>query len=160
MWINIFTLEVPSEQYFPWEILLLMVEMTKPGLHSKQSPPNDVWSLDEIRRGTSLMCSIAWAISVSLSRRGKDPYLRRTLPRAQWNDLYLLGRIKIQSICKELKDNVAFRENWILYGEQVSMFWIHFKTGGMSLTAISHHPISHQILRKLEKSHSSEWTHR
>ena len=113
--------------------------------------------LDEIGRGTSTYdgISIAWAISEYLH---EHPSRAKTLFATHYHELNEMsetfGRIKNYNVSvKELKDNVLFLRKLIPGGSHHS-FGIHVaKMAGMPQTVLQR---AHKILKRLEKSHSSE----
>lgn len=113
--------------------------------------------LDEIGRGTSTYdgISIAWAISEYLHQH---PTQAKTLFATHYHELNEMtatfSRIKNYNVSvKELKDNVLFLRKLTPGGSEHS-FGIHVaKMAGMPQQVISK---ANKILKKLEKSHSSE----
>ena len=113
--------------------------------------------LDEIGRGTSTYdgISIAWAISEYLH---EHPSKAKTLFATHYHELNEMtetfARIKNYNVSiKELKDNVLFLRKLVEGGSQHS-FGIHVaKMAGMPQQVIHR---ANKILKRLEKSHSSE----
>jgi DNA mismatch repair protein MutS len=113
--------------------------------------------LDEIGRGTSTYdgISIAWAISEYLH---EHPARAKTLFATHYHELNEMTttfpRIKNFNVSvKELEDNVLFLRKLVPGGSEHS-FGIHVaKMAGMPQQVIQK---ANKILKKLEKSHSSE----
>jgi DNA mismatch repair protein MutS len=113
--------------------------------------------LDEIGRGTSTYdgISIAWAISEYLH---EHPSKAKTLFATHYHELNEMtetfDRIKNYNVSvKELKDNVLFLRKLVPGGSHHS-FGIHVaKMAGMPQAVLDR---ANKILKRLEKSHSSE----
>ena len=134
-----------------------MVEMNETASILNNISERSLVLLDEIGRGTSTYdgISIAWAISEYLH---EHPSRAKTLFATHYHELNEMsetfGRIKNYNVSvKELKDNVLFLRKLIPGGSHHS-FGIHVaKMAGMPQTVLQR---AHKILKRLEKSHSSE----
>lgn len=134
-----------------------MVEMNETASILNNLSDRSLVLLDEIGRGTSTYdgISIAWAISEYLH---EHPARAKTLFATHYHELNEMaatfGRIKNYNVSvKELKDNVLFLRKLTSGGSEHS-FGIHVaKMAGMPQQVISR---ANKILKKLEKSHSSE----
>lgn len=134
-----------------------MVEMNETASILNNLSERSLVLLDEIGRGTSTYdgISIAWAISEYLH---EHPARAKTLFATHYHELNEMtntfSRIKNFNVSvKELKDNVLFLRKLTAGGSQHS-FGIHVaKMAGMPQQVIHK---AHKILKKLEKSHSSE----
>ncbi|WP_073180210.1 DNA mismatch repair protein MutS [Flagellimonas flava] len=134
-----------------------MVEMNETASILNNLSERSLVLLDEIGRGTSTYdgISIAWAISEYLH---EHPSRAKTLFATHYHELNEMtstfGRIKNYNVSvKELKDNVLFLRKLIPGGSEHS-FGIHVaKMAGMPQQVIQK---ANKILKKLEKSHSSE----
>ncbi|MEM9143848.1 MAG: DNA mismatch repair protein MutS, partial [Bacteroidota bacterium] len=134
-----------------------MVEMNETASILNNLSERSLVLLDEIGRGTSTYdgISIAWAISEYLH---EHPARAKTLFATHYHELNEMAatfdRIKNYNVSiKELKDKVLFLRKLVPGGSEHS-FGIHVaKMAGMP-----HHVIqkAQKILKKLEKSHSSE----
>ncbi|KAB8152417.1 DNA mismatch repair protein MutS [Kordia sp. TARA_039_SRF] len=134
-----------------------MVEMNETASILNNISDRSLVLLDEIGRGTSTYdgISIAWAISEYLH---EHPSRAKTLFATHYHELNemteIFGRIKNYNVSvKELKDNVLFLRKLIKGGSEHS-FGIHVaKMAGMPQQVIHK---ANKILKRLEKSHSSE----
>lgn len=134
-----------------------MVEMNETASILNNLSERSLVLLDEIGRGTSTYdgISIAWAISGYLHQH---PTQAKTLFATHYHELNEMtatfSRIKNYNVSvKELKDNVLFLRKLTPGGSEHS-FGIHVaKMAGMPQQVISK---ANKILKKLEKSHSSE----
>ncbi|WP_420321623.1 DNA mismatch repair protein MutS [Flagellimonas sp.] len=134
-----------------------MVEMNETASILNNLSERSLVLLDEIGRGTSTYdgISIAWAISEYLH---EHPSRAKTLFATHYHELNemtnIFGRIKNYNVSvKELKDNVLFLRKLVPGGSEHS-FGIHVaKMAGMPQQVIQK---ANKILKKLEKSHSSE----
>ncbi len=134
-----------------------MVEMNETASILNNLSERSLVLLDEIGRGTSTYdgISIAWAISEYLH---EHPSRAKTLFATHYHELNEMtstfDRIKNYNISvKELKDNVLFLRKLTPGGSEHS-FGIHVaKMAGMPQQVIQR---ANKILKKLEKSHSSE----
>ncbi len=134
-----------------------MVEMNETASILNNLSKRSLVLLDEIGRGTSTYdgISIAWAISEYLH---EHPARAKTLFATHYHELNEMAatfaRIKNYNVSvKELRDNVLFLRKLTPGGSEHS-FGIHVaKMAGMPQQVISR---ANKILKKLEKSHSSE----
>lgn len=134
-----------------------MVEMNETASILNNLSEGSLVLLDEIGRGTSTYdgISIAWAISEYLH---EHPSRAKTLFATHYHELNEMantfGRIKNYNVSvKELKDNVLFLRKLVPGGSEHS-FGIHVaKMAGMPQQVL--HKAT-KIMKKLEKSHSSE----
>lgn len=134
-----------------------MVEMNETASILNNLSERSLVLLDEIGRGTSTYdgISIAWAISEYLH---EHPARAKTLFATHYHELNEMAatfdRIKNYNVSvKELKDNVLFLRKLVPGGSEHS-FGIHVaKMAGMPQQVIHR---AYKILKKLEKSHSSE----
>jgi DNA mismatch repair protein MutS len=134
-----------------------MVEMNETASILNNISERSLVLLDEIGRGTSTYdgISIAWAISEYLH---EHPSKAKTLFATHYHELNemteTLARIKNYNVSvKELKDAVLFLRKLVPGGSHHS-FGIHVaKMAGMP-QAVLHR--ANKILKRLEKSHSSE----
>lgn len=134
-----------------------MVEMNETASILNNLSERSLVLLDEIGRGTSTYdgISIAWAISEYLH---EHPARAKTLFATHYHELNEMSstfeRIKNFNVSvKELKDNVLFLRKLTPGGSEHS-FGIHVaKMAGMPQQVIQK---ANKILKKLEKSHSSE----
>lgn len=134
-----------------------MVEMNETASILNNLSERSLVLLDEIGRGTSTYdgISIAWAISEYLH---EHPARAKTLFATHYHELNEMAatfeRIKNYNVSvKELKDNVLFLRKLTPGGSEHS-FGIHVaKMAGMPQQVISK---ANKILKKLEKSHSSD----
>ena len=134
-----------------------MVEMNETASILNNVSERSLILLDEIGRGTSTYdgISIAWAISEYLH---EHPSKAKTLFATHYHELNEMSetfeRIKNFNVSvKELKDTVLFMRKLVEGGSQHS-FGIHVaKMAGMPQQVIQR---ANKILKKLEKSHSSE----
>ncbi|WP_273569068.1 DNA mismatch repair protein MutS [Maribacter halichondriae] len=134
-----------------------MVEMNETASILNNLSERSLVLLDEIGRGTSTYdgISIAWAISEYLH---EHPARAKTLFATHYHELNEMAatfeRIKNYNVSvKELKDNVLFLRKLTPGGSEHS-FGIHVaKMAGMPQQVIHK---ANKILKKLEKSHSSE----
>ena len=134
-----------------------MVEMNETASILNNISERSLVLLDEIGRGTSTYdgISIAWAISEYLH---EHPSRAKPLFATHYHELNEMsetfGRIKNYNVSvKELKDNVLFLRKLIPGGSHHS-FGIHVaKMAGMPQTVLQR---ANKILKRLEKSHSSE----
>ncbi|WP_435134881.1 DNA mismatch repair protein MutS [Formosa sp. A9] len=134
-----------------------MVEMNETASILNNMSERSLVLLDEIGRGTSTYdgISIAWAISEYLH---EHPAKAKTLFATHYHELNEMtetfSRIKNYNVSvKELKDNVLFLRKLVAGGSEHS-FGIHVaKMAGMPQQVIHR---ANTILKKLEKSHSSE----
>ncbi len=134
-----------------------MVEMNETASILNNLSERSLVLLDEIGRGTSTYdgISIAWAISEYLH---EHPSHAKTLFATHYHELNEMtntfARIKNYNVSvKELKDNVLFLRKLVPGGSEHS-FGIHVaKMAGMPQQVIQK---ANKILKKLEKSHSSE----
>ncbi|WP_394340239.1 DNA mismatch repair protein MutS [Kordia periserrulae] len=134
-----------------------MVEMNETASILNNISDRSLVLLDEIGRGTSTYdgISIAWAISEYLH---EHPSRAKTLFATHYHELNemteIFDRIKNYNVSvKELKDNVLFLRKLVKGGSEHS-FGIHVaKMAGMPQQVIHK---ANKILKRLEKSHSSE----
>ncbi len=134
-----------------------MVEMNETASILNNLSERSLVLLDEIGRGTSTYdgISIAWAISEYLH---EHPAKAKTLFATHYHELNEMtetfDRIKNYNVSvKELKDNVLFLRKLVPGGSEHS-FGIHVaKMAGMPQQVLHR---ANSILKKLEKSHSSE----
>jgi DNA mismatch repair protein MutS len=134
-----------------------MVEMNETASILNNISDRSLVLLDEIGRGTSTYdgISIAWAISEYLHEHPSKP---KTLFATHYHELNEMtdtfGRIKNFNVSvKELKDNVLFLRK-LVEGGSAHSFGIHVaKMAGMPQQVLHR---ANAILKKLEKSHSSE----
>ncbi|MDW5287373.1 DNA mismatch repair protein MutS [Formosa sp. PL04] len=134
-----------------------MVEMNETASILNNMSERSLVLLDEIGRGTSTYdgISIAWAISEYLH---EHPAKAKTLFATHYHELNEMTetfpRIKNFNVSvKELKDNVLFLRKLVEGGSEHS-FGIHVaKMAGMPQQVLNR---ANAILKKLEKSHSSE----
>ena len=134
-----------------------MVEMNETASILNNLSERSLVLLDEIGRGTSTYdgISIAWAISEYLH---EHPARAKTLFATHYHEINEMAttfkRIKNYNVSvKELKDNVLFLRKLTPGGSEHS-FGIHVaKMAGMPQQVIQK---ANKILKKLEKSHSSE----
>lgn len=134
-----------------------MVEMNETASILNNLSERSLVLLDEIGRGTSTYdgISIAWAISEYLH---EHPSRAKTLFATHYHELNEMtstfDRIKNYNVSvKELKDNVLFLRKLVAGGSEHS-FGIHVaKMAGMPQQVLQK---ATKILKKLEKSHSSE----
>ncbi|NVN19649.1 DNA mismatch repair protein MutS [Muricauda sp. HICW] len=134
-----------------------MVEMNETASILNNLSERSLVLLDEIGRGTSTYdgISIAWAISEYLH---EHPAKAKTLFATHYHELNdmtnTFTRIKNFNVSiKELEDNVLFLRKLVPGGSEHS-FGIHVaKMAGMPQQVIQK---ANKILKKLEKSHSSE----
>ncbi|NND78294.1 MAG: DNA mismatch repair protein MutS [Maribacter sp.] len=134
-----------------------MVEMNETASILNNLSERSLILLDEIGRGTSTYdgISIAWAISEYLH---EHPARAKTLFATHYHELNEMAatfdRIKNYNVSiKELKDKVLFLRKLVAGGSEHS-FGIHVaKMAGMPQQVIHK---ANRILKKLEKSHSSE----
>ncbi len=134
-----------------------MVEMNETASILNNLSKRSLVLLDEIGRGTSTYdgISIAWAISEYLHEHPGKP---KTLFATHYHELNEMtetfSRIKNFNVSvKELKDNVLFLRKLVEGGSEHS-FGIHVaKMAGMPQLVLKR---ANKILKKLEKSHSSE----
>ncbi len=134
-----------------------MVEMNETASILNNISDRSLVLLDEIGRGTSTYdgISIAWAISEYLHEHLSKP---KTLFATHYHELNEMSetfdRIKNFNVSvKELKDNVLFLRK-LVEGGSAHSFGIHVaKMAGMPQQVIHR---ANKILKKLEKSHSSE----
>ncbi len=134
-----------------------MVEMNETASILNNMSERSLVLLDEIGRGTSTYdgISIAWAISEYLH---EHPAKAKTLFATHYHELNEMtetfSRIKNFNVSvKELKDNVLFLRKLVEGGSEHS-FGIHVaKLAGMPQQVLHR---ANNILKKLEKSHSSE----
>ncbi|WP_167964402.1 DNA mismatch repair protein MutS [Saonia flava] len=134
-----------------------MVEMNETASILNNLSERSLVLLDEIGRGTSTYdgISIAWAISEYLH---EHPARAKTLFATHYHEINEMAttfeRIKNYNVSvKELKDNVLFLRKLTPGGSEHS-FGIHVaKMAGMPQQVIHK---ANKILKKLEKSHSSE----
>ncbi|MBJ6369366.1 DNA mismatch repair protein MutS [Snuella sedimenti] len=134
-----------------------MVEMNETASILNNISDRSLVLLDEIGRGTSTYdgISIAWAISEYLHEHPSKP---KTLFATHYHELNEMtetfGRIKNFNVSvKELKDNVLFLRKLVEGGSEHS-FGIHVaKMAGMPQQVLHR---ANKILKKLERSHSSE----
>ena len=134
-----------------------MVEMNETASILNNISERSLVLLDEIGRGTSTYdgISIAWAISEYLHEHPSKP---KTLFATHYHELNEMTetfeRIKNFNVSvKELKDNVLFLRKLVEGGSEHS-FGIHVaKMAGMPQQVLHR---ANTILKKLEKSHSSE----
>ncbi|MCR9227997.1 MAG: DNA mismatch repair protein MutS [Flavobacteriaceae bacterium] len=134
-----------------------MVEMNETASILNNLSERSLVLLDEIGRGTSTYdgISIAWAISEYLH---EHPAKAKTLFATHYHELNdmtnTFSRIKNYNVSiKELEDNVLFLRKLVPGGSEHS-FGIHVaKMAGMPQQVIQK---ANKILKKLEKSHSSE----
>lgn len=134
-----------------------MVEMNETASILNNISDRSLVLLDEIGRGTSTYdgISIAWAISEYLHEHPAKP---KTLFATHYHELNEMTetfeRIKNYNVSvKELKNNVLFLRKLVAGGSEHS-FGIHVaKMAGMPQQVLHR---ANKILKKLEKSHSSE----
>lgn len=134
-----------------------MVEMNETASILNNISERSLVLLDEIGRGTSTYdgISIAWAISEYLH---EHPSHAKTLFATHYHEINEMTetfvRIKNYNVSvKELKDDVLFLRKLIPGGSQHS-FGIHVaKMAGMPQAVLNR---ANKILKRLEKSHSSE----
>lgn len=134
-----------------------MVEMNETASILNNLSERSLVLLDEIGRGTSTYdgISIAWAIAEYLH---EHPSKAKTLFATHYHELNEMNstfeRIKNYNVSvKELKDNVLFLRKLVPGGSEHS-FGIHVaKMAGMPQQVVQK---ANKILKKLEKSHSSE----
>ncbi len=134
-----------------------MVEMNETASILNNISDRSLVLLDEIGRGTSTYdgISIAWAISEYLHEHPAKP---KTLFATHYHELNEMaetfGRIKNFNVSvKELKDNVLFLRK-LVEGGSAHSFGIHVaKMAGMPQQVLHR---ANKILKKLEKSHSSD----
>jgi len=134
-----------------------MVEMNETASILNNISDRSLLLLDEIGRGTSTYdgISIAWAISEYLHEHPAKP---KTLFATHYHELNEMtetfSRIKNFNVSvKELKDNVLFLRKLVEGGSEHS-FGIHVaKMAGMPQQVLHR---ANKILKKLEKSHSSD----
>ena len=134
-----------------------MVEMNETASILNNVSERSLVLLDEIGRGTSTYdgISIAWAISEYLH---EHPSHAKTLFATHYHELNEMtetfDRIKNYNVSvKELKDNVLFLRTLVKGGSHHS-FGIHVaKMAGMPPQVLHR---AQQILKQLEKSHSSD----
>lgn len=134
-----------------------MVEMNETASILNNLSDRSLVLLDEIGRGTSTYdgISIAWAISEYLH---EHPARAKTLFATHYHELNEMAvtfeRIKNYNVSvKELKDRVLFLRK-LTPGGSAHSFGIHVaKMAGMPQQVIHK---AHKILKKLEKSHSSD----
>ena len=134
-----------------------MVEMNETASILNNVSERSLILLDEIGRGTSTYdgISIAWAISEYLH---EHPSRAKTLFATHYHELNEMtetfARIKNYNVSvKELKDNVLFLRKLVPGGSHHS-FGIHVaKMAGMPKVVLQR---ANKILKRLEKSHSSE----
>ncbi|WP_378188439.1 DNA mismatch repair protein MutS [Aquimarina sp. W85] len=134
-----------------------MVEMNETASILNNISERSLVLLDEIGRGTSTYdgISIAWAISEFLHEHPARP---KTLFATHYHELNEMcetfERIKNYNVSvKELKDNVLFLRKLVPGGSEHS-FGIHVaKMAGMPQQVLHR---ANKMLKKLEKSHSSE----
>ncbi|MCL4128602.1 UNVERIFIED_CONTAM: hypothetical protein GTU68_059074 [Idotea baltica] len=134
-----------------------MVEMNETASILNNISERSLVLLDEIGRGTSTYdgISIAWAISEYLHEHPAKP---KTLFATHYHELNEMTetfpRIKNYNVSvKELKNNVLFLRKLVPGGSEHS-FGIHVaKMAGMPQQVLHR---ANKILKKLEKSHSSE----
>jgi len=134
-----------------------MVEMNETASILNNISDRSLVLLDEIGRGTSTYdgISIAWAISEYLHEHPSKP---KTLFATHYHELNEMTetfiRIKNYNVSvKELKNNVLFLRKLVPGGSEHS-FGIHVaKMAGMPQQVLHR---ANKILKKLEKSHSSE----
>ena len=134
-----------------------MVEMNETASILNNISDRSLVLLDEIGRGTSTYdgISIAWAISEYLH---EHPSKAKTLFATHYHEINEMtetfDRIKNYNVSvKELKDDVLFLRKLVPGGSHHS-FGIHVaKMAGMPQAVLSR---ANKILKRLEKSHSSE----
>lgn len=134
-----------------------MVEMNEAASILNNISDRSLVLLDEIGRGTSTYdgISIAWAISEYLH---EHPTKAKTLFATHYHELNEMtetfDRIKNYNVSvKELKDKVLFLRKLVPGGSHHS-FGIHVaKMAGMPKQVLQR---AHKILKRLERSHSSE----
>lgn len=134
-----------------------MVEMNETASILNNISDRSLVLLDEIGRGTSTYdgISIAWAISEFLHEHPSRP---KTLFATHYHELNEMcetfNRIKNYNVAvKELKDTVLFLRKLVPGGSEHS-FGIHVaKMAGMPKQVLHR---ANKMLKKLEKSHSSE----
>jgi len=134
-----------------------MVEMNETASILNNISNRSLVLLDEIGRGTSTYdgISIAWAISEYLHEHPSKP---KTLFATHYHELnemtQTFKRIKNYNVSvKELKDHVLFLRKLVKGGSEHS-FGIHVaKMAGMPQLVLQR---ANKILKKLERSHSSE----
>ncbi|GAB5401585.1 MAG: DNA mismatch repair protein MutS [Aureisphaera sp.] len=134
-----------------------MVEMNETASILNNVSERSLVLLDEIGRGTSTYdgISIAWAISEYLH---EHPSRAKTLFATHYHELNEMtetfDRIKNYNVSvKEMKDNVLFLRKLVPGGSHHS-FGIHVaKMAGMPKTVLQR---ANKVLKRLEKSHSSE----
>jgi len=134
-----------------------MVEMNETASILNNLSERSLVLLDEIGRGTSTYdgISIAWAITEYLH---EHPARAKTLFATHYHELNEMeatfDRIKNYNVSvKELKDSVLFMRKLVRGGSEHS-FGIHVaKMAGMPQQVVHK---ANKIMKKLEKSHSSE----
>ncbi|MBX2829433.1 MAG: DNA mismatch repair protein MutS [Flavobacteriaceae bacterium] len=134
-----------------------MVEMNETASILNNISERSLVLLDEIGRGTSTYdgISIAWAISEYLH---EHPSKAKTLFATHYHELNEMtetfDRIKNYNVSvKEMKDNVLFLRKLVPGGSHHS-FGIHVaKMAGMPKAVLQR---ANKVLKRLEKSHSSE----
>ena len=134
-----------------------MVEMNETASILNNISDRSLVLLDEIGRGTSTYdgISIAWAISEYLH---EHPSQAKTLFATHYHELNEMtetfDRIKNYNVSvKEMKDNVLFLRKLVPGGSHHS-FGIHVaKMAGMPKVVLQR---ANKVLKRLEKSHSSE----
>ncbi len=134
-----------------------MVEMNETASILNNISERSLVLLDEIGRGTSTYdgISIAWAISEYLH---EHPSRAKTLFATHYHELNEMtetfDRIKNYNVSvKEMKDNVLFLRKLVPGGSHHS-FGIHVaKMAGMPKAVLQR---ANKVLKRLEKSHSSE----
>ncbi|MBT8182554.1 MAG: DNA mismatch repair protein MutS [Eudoraea sp.] len=134
-----------------------MVEMNETASILNNLSDRSLILLDEIGRGTSTYdgISIAWAISEYLH---EHPARAKTLFATHYHELNEMAttfeRIKNYNVAvKELKDTVLFLRKLVAGGSEHSFGIYVAKMAGMPQQVIHK---AEKILKKLEKSHSSE----
>jgi DNA mismatch repair protein MutS len=134
-----------------------MVEMNETASILNNLSDRSLILLDEIGRGTSTYdgISIAWAISEYLH---EHPARAKTLFATHYHELNEMAttfeRIKNYNVAvKELKDTVLFLRKLVPGGSEHSFGIYVAKMAGMPQQVIHK---AEKILKKLEKSHSSE----
>jgi len=134
-----------------------MVEMNETASILNNISERSLILLDEIGRGTSTYdgISIAWAISEYLH---EHPSKAKTLFATHYHELNEMTetfeRIKNYNVSvKELKDNVLFMRKLVEGGSEHSFGIYVAEMAGMPQQVIQR---ANKILKKLEKSHSSE----
>ncbi len=134
-----------------------MVEMNETASILNNISDRSLVLLDEIGRGTSTYdgISIAWAISEFLHEHPARPKTLFATHYHELNEMHeTFGRIKNYNVSvKELKDTVLFLRKLVPGGSEHS-FGIHVaKMAGMPQQVLHR---ANKMLKKLEKSHSSE----